>query len=288
MDLPQQIDHRIHSRGEAIYKELLIQSYKEDVTADELSDSPIHSLLTKTTLLVLHHTYRQHFTPLIHIVLHELETHAKNMDEKTVAINVSLLTMMVTVRKGSRVEDFKPIIARIQELTKLVFSSKANTYSNYLYTQLLRAIIGTLNHGSLEVAVSGGRVILDTLNNFQDIELIYGFYLSLAKLGWPNYTQICLPYIIKYSSAHFNSHPYETVLFLSEVLSTDALNLTSGSLSSSLTPEGLLRFPTAAAAGKGKKSMVEGILDILSKSYDWEKERDTLNATDMKVSALLH
>ncbi|KAK4515117.1 proteasome regulatory particle base subunit rpn10 [Mucor velutinosus] len=275
----KQIDHRIHSRGEAIYKELLIQSYKEDVTANDLSDSPIHSLLTKTTLLVLHHTYRQHFTPIIHIVLNELEKHTKNMDEKTLSINVSLLTMIVTVRKGSRVEDFKPIIARIQELTKLIFSSNINTYSNYLYTQLLRSIIGTLNHGSLEVAVSGGRVILDTLNSFQDIELIYGFYLSLAKLGWSNYTQICLPYIIKYSSAHFDTHPYETILFLSEVLSTDALNLNSGSLSSSLTPEGLLRFPNAA---KGKKSMVEGILDILSKEYDWEKERDTLNATDMK------
>jgi len=281
--MEQQIDHRIHSRGEAIYKELLVQSYKEDVAPNDLSDSPIHNLLTKTTLLTLHHTYRQHFTPIIQIVLNELETQMKNskkMDEKTLAITVSLLTMIVTVRKGSRVEDFKPIIARIQELTKLIFSSKANTYSNYLYTQVLRSIIGSLNHGSLEVAVSGGRVILETLNNFQDIELIYGFYLSLAKLGWPNYTQICLSYIIKYSSTHFNAYPYETILFLSEVLSTDALALNSGSLSSFLTPEGLLRFPSAA---KGKKSMVEGILDILSKEYDWKKERDTLNATDMKV-----
>lgn len=220
---------------------------------------------------------------MINIILSELESQMKNtkkMDEKVLSIPVSLLTMIVTVRKGSRVEDFKPIIARIQELTKLIFSSKMNTYSNYLYTQVLRSIIGTLNHGSLEVAVSGGRVILDTLNNFEDIELIYGFYLSLAKLGWPNYTQICLPYIIKYSSAHFNKYSYETILFLSEVLSTDALALNSGSLSSSLTPEGLLRFPNAA---KGKKSIVEGILEILNKDYDWEKERDILNATDMKV-----
>lgn len=239
--------------------------------------------MTKTTLLTLHHTYRQHFTPIINIILSELENQMKNakkIDEKVLSIPVSLLTMIVTVRKGSRVEDFKPIVARIQELTKLIFSSKMNTYSNYLYTQVLRSIIGTLNHGSLEVSISGGRVILDTLNNFEDIELIYGFYLSLAKLEWPNYTQICLPYIIKYSSTHFNKYSYETILFLSEVLSTNALSLNSGSLSSSLTPEGLLRFPNAV---KGKKSIVEGILNILNKDYDWEKERDTLNATDMKV-----
>jgi U3 small nucleolar RNA-associated protein 20 len=67
---------------------------------------------------------------------------------------------------------------------------------------------------------------------------------------------------------------------LSEILSTDALVLNTGSLSSSLTAEGLLRFP---AGTKQQKSMVEGILDIMTSEFDWEKERDILNATDMKV-----
>ncbi|KAI8646706.1 armadillo-type protein [Parasitella parasitica] len=277
----KQIDHRIHSRGEAIYKELLVQSCSQGIAADDIEKSPVHSLLTKTTLLTLHHTYRQHFTPIIQIVLNELERQTKKMDENVIAIPVSLLTMIVTVRKGSRVEDFKPIIAAIQDLAKLIFSSKADTYSNYLYTQVLCSVVGALSHGSLEAAASGGRVILDTLDSFDDIELIYGFYLSLAKLKWSNYTQICLPHIIKYSSTHFSKYPYETILFLSEVLSTDALALNPGTLSSSLTPEGLLRFPNVAS--NGGKTIVEGILDLLGKDYDWKTERDRLNATDMKA-----
>jgi U3 small nucleolar RNA-associated protein 20 len=265
---------------------LLIQSYNEDISVDDLPISPIHSLLTKTTLLMLHHTYRQHFTPMIDIVLNELGTQldGKQMNEKYVAIHMSLLTMIVTVRKGSRVEDFKPIIARLEQVTKTVFSAKLNTYSNYIYKQILRSITGTLCHGSLEVVVSGGRVILDTLNSFDDCELVYGFYLSLAKLKWSNYTQICLPNIIKYASNHFERNSYETILFLSEVLSTNVLILSSGSLSSSLTAEGLLRFPSA---NKNQKSMVEGILEIMSKDYDWAKERDILNSTDMKVSNIM-
>lgn len=67
---------------------------------------------------------------------------------------------------------------------------------------------------------------------------------------------------------------------MSEILSTDALVLDSGSLSSSLTPEGLLRFPAPA---KKQKSVVEGIVDILSSKFDWEKERDILNATDINA-----
>lgn len=177
----------------------MIQSYNEDVAVNDLPDYSIHKLLTKTTLLTLHHTYRQHYTPIIDIVLKELDTQLseKKLDEKRLAIQVSLLTMFVTVRKGSRVEDFKSIISRLQEVAKTVYSVKSNTYSNYLYTQVFRSITGTLYHGSLEVVVSGGRVILEILNSFNDIELVYGFYLSLAKLGWSNFTQICLPYIIK-------------------------------------------------------------------------------------------
>ncbi|CAO3621219.1 unnamed protein product [Mucor hiemalis] len=278
----KQIDHRLHSRGEAIYKELLIQSFNEKVKADDLPSSPIHQLLIKTTLLTLHHTYRQHYTPIIDIVLNELDTRfkEKKLDETVVSILMSLITMFVTVRKGSRIENYKPIISRLEQVSKTVFGAKANAFPNYLYTEVFRSITGTLYHGSLEVVISGGRVILDTLNNFNDVELVYGFYLALAKLGWSNYTQICLPYIIKYTSTQFSKHSYATILFLSEILSTDALVLNSGSLSSSLTPEGLLRFP---APSKKQKSVVQSIVDIMSSKFDWEKERDLLNATDMNA-----
>lgn len=175
----------------------MIQSYQEQVEIDELAHNTVLNLVTKTTLLTLHHTYRQHYTPIVDIILSELDKQlkAEHIDEKNLCIQMSVLTMFVTVRKGSRVADFNPIITRLQKITKIVFSEK--NYYNYTYKQILRAVTGTLFHGSLEVVISGSRVILETLHQFDDIELVYGFYLSLAKLGWPNYTQICLPYIIK-------------------------------------------------------------------------------------------
>ncbi|OBZ87321.1 U3 small nucleolar RNA-associated protein 20 [Choanephora cucurbitarum] len=275
----KQVDHRLHSRGESIFKELLSQALAEEVSIDDLPTHPVYILLTKTTLLILHHTYRQHFTPIIDIILKEIDLQhsTKKLDEKRFAIQMSLFNMIVTVRKGSRVEDFKPIISCLEQVTKTVFTPKPNTYNNFMYTQVLRSITGVLYHGSLEVIVGGGRVILDTLTKFEDVHLIYGFYLSLAKLRWSSYTQICLPYILKYTSTHFEKHPTETVLFLSKVLAADALVLASGSLSSSLTPEGLLRFPSFGS----QKSIVEGMLDIITSSYNWELERDSFNTTDV-------
>lgn len=169
-----------------------------DVTVEDLATSPIHNLLTKTTLLTLHHTLRQHFTPIINIVIKENQDQlkSKDLDQKVLAIHLSLLTMFVTVRKASRVEDFKPLVAQLQELSKTIFASFKN-YPRYIYTECLRTIVGTLHNGSLETIVSGGRVILESVSNFNDVELVYGFYLSLAKLGWGNFVQIALPYVIK-------------------------------------------------------------------------------------------
>lgn len=68
---------------------------------------------------------------------------------------------------------------------------------------------------------------------------------------------------------------------MSEILSTNALELKSGTLSSSLTADGLLRLP---ATENNQKSMVEGILEIMNSELNWAHERDILNATDMKVN----
>ncbi|KAI9478566.1 MAG: hypothetical protein EXX96DRAFT_601338 [Benjaminiella poitrasii] len=276
----KQIDHRIHSRGESIYKELLIQSYNSDEKnkADDLVHDPVHGLLKKTTLLILHHVYRQHFTPMLNIILNEIDEQLKeeNLDEKKLAIQITILNIIVTVRKGSRVENFKSIVSHLQETVKYVFKPKQQ-HSSYLCTEIIRLITGTLFHGSLEVVVSGGRVVLDTLNScVEDVDLIYGFYLSLAKLHWSNFAQVCLPYIVKYVSSRFEENPYEAILFFTEV--TNEVELESETLTSSLTAEGLVRFPTL----EGKKPVAEHILDIIKEEYDWKKERDALNTTDVK------
>ncbi|KAI8977543.1 armadillo-type protein [Mycotypha africana] len=283
----KQVDHRLHSRAESIFKELLKQCCDEDTATESLASNSVHSIMTKTTLLILHHTHRQHFTPIVKILLDNLDNQVKEAekaDEKIIAILLSLINMTVTVRKGSRVENFKQVIASLHNAAKLILAAPINTYTNYTYKQLLRSVIGVFNHGSLEIIISGSRVILDIVNNFDDVELVYGFYLSLAELKWSSFTQVCLSYIVKYTSRQFYSHPKETVIFLSKLLLSDALVLSSGTLSSSLTAEGLIRFPTVS--GEGQKSIADGILDLLHCNYDWATERDILNSIDIEKSEM--
>jgi U3 small nucleolar RNA-associated protein 20 len=82
----------------------------------------------------------------------------------------------------------------------------------------------------------------------------------------------------RYTSAHFDTSTQETILFWSEIISTDVIGSNNaGSLASSFTAKGLLRFPSA----KGQTSLPQGLMNIMNQSFDWEKERNALNTTDM-------
>ncbi|KAG2222075.1 hypothetical protein INT45_007961, partial [Circinella minor] len=147
--------------------------------------------------------------------------------------------------------------------------------------EALHAAEGILALGSLESVLSGGRLILESIVTFDNVTLVYGFFLSLSKLEWDDFAQVMLPYIVKYTAEKFAKYPEQTVLLLAELTSDGALELPEGTLSSSLTTEGLLRLP----AVKGK-SIADELLAMLHKSYDWDKERDILNEIDINNNEL--
>lgn len=76
----------------------------------------------------------------------------------------------------------------------------------------------------------------------------------------------------RYTAAKIETHPRQTILLLSQITSSGALDLPEDHLSSFITPEGLVRFPTNTVPNK--------LLQVLSDTYDWTSERDTLNSLD--------
>lgn len=85
----------------------------------------------------------------------------------------------------------------------------------------------------------------------------------------------------RYTAAHIETSPKQTILLLSRLASSGALDIAPGTLLSSVTPDGLLRFPHVEG-----KSMTECLLDCIQSSYDWKYERERLNSVDLKVRLL--
>ncbi|KAI9252331.1 hypothetical protein BDA99DRAFT_563365 [Phascolomyces articulosus] len=278
----KQVENQLHSRASNMYKELLTQVLNEKGDVDELELSPFYALILKTNLLVLHHTNAPYLVEFINVALKEVDTELerKKLDQKRLCILISLIKLNVTVRNGSRIQEYASIVQRLQAVTKKLFTKKTS-YSKYLYTEILNAAEAILALGSLESVLSGGRLILESIVAYDDPTLVYGFFLSLSKLEWSDFAQVMLPYIARYTAEKFNKFPEQTVLLLAELTSSGALELPEGTLSSSLTTEGLLRLP----AVKGK-AIADGLLEMLHKSYDWNEARDVLNGVDINDNEL--
>ncbi|ORZ06726.1 hypothetical protein BCR42DRAFT_496277 [Absidia repens] len=276
----KQIDNRLHSRAESIYHELYSQVCSSSGPIDELESDNNSILLNKTTLLLLHHTYRQHMGPIVNVILEDIDSQLelKEPKEKHLLTDISTLSMMATVRKASRIEDFKPIISRVQEIAKLIFTSRRRVFCKDMYKETLRTVTGILCFGNLDVVVGGGRLILESIIAFNEPSVVYGFFVGLSQLEWSSFTQVSLPYITRYVSQHFTDYPQETIFFLSQLNSSNSLTVPSGTLMSSVTADGLLRFP----ATKKKTPLVQELLNVMNKSYDWDKEQDLLNNTDIE------
>ncbi|KAI8575447.1 hypothetical protein K450DRAFT_261769 [Umbelopsis ramanniana AG] len=286
----KQVDHQLHSRGVAIFKELILHMYREDVDSITIEENSTYRVLSKTTLLIIHHTYRQHITQLLEMVMSEadstlgrLEKEPSIQDFKTLSIIVHVLVIAVTARKSSRVPDHKPVTACLKRIADIILVDNAQPKFPFLATEFFRLATAVFVLGTLENCVGSGKAVLDRIADYNDGPATYGFILSLAKVEWPNFTQIMLPYIVKICTVHYKKYFNQTVLFVAELLETQAIRVTPGMISSNVTPEGLLRFPTDTTKGsKGEKtSFVDSLLDALRNDYDWEYERDVMNNLDV-------
>lgn len=85
------------------------------------------------------------------------------------------------------------------------------------------------------------------------------------------YVQIA-NYVVSYANKNIEERPEQTVAFLGQLMSTNAVNVGPGVLNPAVTPEGLVRFAPEVSSK---------LTEILNQKRDWAAARDTLNSIDV-------
>jgi hypothetical protein len=114
---------------------------------------------------------------------------------------------------------------------------------------------------------------------YQDVDAVLSFSLSLANIGWKDYTQFILPNIIKYSMAHWTNY-HKITIFLSQLLHTKAIIIPTGTISSFITKEGLIQF-SGYPDIENSENVIDGLLGILSINRNWNVEVQKLSLVDI-------
>ncbi|KAF9975229.1 U3 snoRNP protein [Actinomortierella ambigua] len=295
-----------HRGIDVVLKEVLRALKSEDIQPEEIAQNITFTMVSKLTVRMVHYSDKDNFKPVLELFLNELTSCLEVASKKTgkkwtqVAEMLALVNIAVSVRKGSRINDFVKLYEKTVEVSKKTLTADSQAPAAVV-REMMNLASSLFAFSPLESVLFPGGLLLDSIFRQDDVSTVFAFAISLIKLKWTHYTQILLPHLVKYCAAQWNKTNAPQILaFLATLFTSDILVLTPGMVSAIVDENGLLRFPGAAPAANGSKSkkgakatttaatnagnegIVDGILRLLRQDCQWEKEADKLSMVSLE------
>ncbi|KAJ1752902.1 U3 snoRNP protein [Coemansia sp. RSA 1821] len=281
------VDTRLHSRASAIYAALLHELYKEEFVASRLDSNDVYVLVASVTKLCLHYTRRESAQQLWAVLFEEFDAQARAVKDKTAAriqpfaALLGLLTLATIVRKGSRVESYKPLLERCKTAFSIAQSLAADSEAlqstdnldalALMASERIKWLVGLLLQCDVTDMVSTGKVLLDMAVSNESLSTVLSMALTLARLEWVQWNQILLPYLIRLTVSHWESDQDKLLVFWTQLFQNNLFKHQAGSISSAVTSRGQVNFPNKPATAEQPSVSISGALvDSLLAPVDWE------------------
>ncbi|CAG8484751.1 2782_t:CDS:10, partial [Acaulospora morrowiae] len=289
----QDTDNKLHDGALNLMRELLNKSCRDSSTCSNIESIYSYRVTTSTTIALVHHVKSENFGILWNFYLDELEnlqnilldeTDFANISQESltkIGINLSLVYICLTVRKGSRIKgNFKRIFNIMRNITQYALIKNPSHGYLFFQRQYFKTCVSLITLTGMNGFLTGGKYILDKIFDHDDTDCVLVFAHNVANLRWEHYEKIILPYIVKYSSTHWEENPKKITLFLANLLSTKNLSIPPGTISSFITKNGLIKFPNAKSKNQ---NITDGLLRILNQNCDWASEINILNQVDLET-----
>ncbi|TKA83685.1 hypothetical protein B0A55_00310 [Friedmanniomyces simplex] len=191
----------IHSSGPPTLRSLLKACTK--VTGDDRVVST--AIVTGTLTSLLHHTNADTFRPILDTVIAHIDT-TQIPDEECLRFASTLLFTVISVRKGTRVADWKPIVTSLK--AAFAAADQLPELHDTTATGLLSALAVTLQAASVD-AVLPALILMETIRKGRWSTYFLRFCDLCARLGPDNFRQLVLPQLRKFASEQWQRHEIE-------------------------------------------------------------------------------
>ncbi|KAJ2278688.1 U3 snoRNP protein, partial [Coemansia sp. RSA 371] len=290
------VETQLHSRASAIYTALLRELYKEELDGERLEDNAVYVLAASVTKLCLHYTRRESAQQLWEVLFVDYDAQARAVADKTtqriqpLVILLGLLASATIVRKGSRVSEYKPLFQRCQtaftiakmlandvEASQMIDNDKAVAIMAH---ERIKWLVGLLMQCNVQAMASTGKLMLDMVVSNEPMSTVLSMALTLARLGWAQWNQILLPYLIRITVDHWAENRDVLLLFWTELFQNGLFKVQTGSITLTVTSRGQVLFPTKTSeksTGNGKTGPInipQELVDWLIAPVDWKAVAD--------------
>ncbi|KAJ2614146.1 U3 snoRNP protein, partial [Coemansia sp. RSA 1365] len=276
------VESQLHSRAPAIMTAILRELYKEEPVGRRLEDNNVYVLVALVTKLSLHYTKRESSQRLWSVLFLEYDAQVQALVEQRTerafpfACLLGLLKTATVMRKGSRVAEYKVLFQRCKTAFAVTetISSIDEDMAGIVAHERLCWLTGLLLQCELSDMVSIGKVLLDVAFSTEPLPSLLSMAQTLARLKWPQWNQIMLPYIVRITVSRWESNRTTLLMFWNEFFHYDLFNSRTAGMSSVVTTRGQVLFPATTAVEESEQptpvNISHALIEWLTDPVDWE------------------
>ncbi|KAF2273997.1 uncharacterized protein EI97DRAFT_382518 [Westerdykella ornata] len=192
----------LHSSAPAILTEMLFQTYAEEYAA--LRHPPLEPVLIGTITSLMHQSDAENFAPALEIILDQANLNASDL--RHTGLSARLIFVACGVRKGTRVQQWKPVFKTLQALIESVPSSPSADASDRSHVLSASAMI--FQYCSLDMAIPHVQ-LLEEFTRGPWESMFLPFCDVFARIGAERFNELLLPYFKRFIAQKAADHATE-------------------------------------------------------------------------------
>ncbi|KAJ9665174.1 U3 snoRNP protein [Coniosporium apollinis] len=191
----------LHSSGDAVFQELLAQTHQLSFT--EHGDTRAKQVLYGVLVALIHHTNSETFAPTLEIIVNFCQASASGAADSQLKDASRLLFIVSAVRKGTRIQDWKPLLSCVSDLVEFI-SSRSVAVESGPVSEILATLAVVFQSAPLDALIPHIR-LLDHLVRDEWQQHFLPFCNFFAELGRERFESLVLPHFQKFIAGHWES-----------------------------------------------------------------------------------
>ncbi|KAL8659571.1 MAG: hypothetical protein Q9226_000352 [Calogaya cf. arnoldii] len=227
VDAIKGIDRGVHSSGPALYGCLV-----EGVLSESVVMKGRMEILEGVTVGLIHHTEASTFQSILEVAIRAIEEAAnqkamERFSDAALDICERLLCVLSTVRKGSRIQKWSPMLDALLNLLRAREEQDTEPTS-----ALLEAAVVIMQSAPLDELISRIRPIVDRIADRGNQGQFLGFCRLFRELNKERFDSLIHPYFLKFLRLYWQSQSEQICSVLPDMVGEN--------------PEAKITFPTAS------------------------------------------
>ncbi len=207
------IDRNLYSGATYIYNCMIDHLF----SADHDHRRAYADVVSGITVAIIHHSDAENFQPILDVILEHIHKLDQNSNVSVVADSGHLLFIASTVRKGTRIQSWKPLLDAILQLLDI-----CHTQNREVLAEIYKATAVIFQSSPLDLVLPKFRPAMSTIASERSSPQFLPFCNYFCDLGRQRFQDFLLPYFSKFIISKWQEYELELCTLIPKITGADA------------------------------------------------------------------